>query len=114
LHQRIDALGGAGFGHIARASTWSPWKSPLSTPTRFTTASLFLTLRHLARVAYVGGDELRLPEAPQRFEEKCLARIELSDPNASAGLEDLLRHIAADEAAAAEQCNQPVCFLNHR
>src|SRR3546814_12830822 len=58
------------------------------------------------RIAYVGGDELRLAEAAERLQEGRGSRFALRDADARAARQQPLHDITADEAAAAATGHQ--------
>src|SRR3546814_4424083 len=57
------------------------------------------------RIAYVGGDELRLAEAAERLQEGRGSRFALRAADARAARPQPLHDLTADEAAAAETGN---------
>src|SRR5690606_10629120 len=60
--------------------------------------------------------ELYLPEIGQRLEAEGVLRIALGDPHAGAAPQELPRHMAAEEAAAADQDDELVferCEMSH-
>ena len=99
----------------AAPSTWTAWKLPLRMPTRLITASAPATAaRDLRRRRVMSARTNWIwPSAAQRLQEEGAARLALGDADPRAGLEQRLRDIAAEEAAAAEQGDQPVRLHRH-
>jgi hypothetical protein len=69
---------------------------------------------HRRGVANVGAGELDLADRGERLQEEGPARVALDDAKAGAGSCQRLDGVAAEEAAAAEECDHAVARVDRR